>query len=162
MSLKEKVSSAQRSKNLQEVPHNQIGDVDIIRACGMVGAEMPLALSVWRLKYSDAASEFPKVFDGLLTMVLSRYHKVNGVDVTQNVLRYWLDNVCKPCKGRGKEAVPGTPMLSDRDCEFCEGQGRVKLKDQNDAALWLLEELSKMERDVADAISAKLNSRFDP
>ena len=159
MSVKEKVSAAQRSKNLQEVPYNQIGDIDVIRACGMVGVEMPLGLSLWRLKYSDAENEFVNVFNGLLTMVLSRYHNCNGYQVTQTVIKHWLDNVCKACSGRGKEVVPGTPMLSDRDCEVCHGQGRIAMHNPDDASRWLLAEIQRMEQDVSSAIAAKLNSR---
>lgn len=161
MSMNEKISSAQTSDNLKEVPPEQIGDVDIIRACGMVGVQMPLGLSLWRLKYSAATREFPTVVDGLLTKVLSRFHRIDGLKVTYKVIKHWLDDMCHACHGRGYEVVPGTPMLSEKQCEHCGGQGRVKLPEPDDASLWLLEEIAKMERDVASAIMVKLNTKLD-
>jgi len=161
MSLNEKISTAQTSDNLREVPAEDIGDVDIIRACGMVGVQMPLGLALWRLKYSAAHREFPTVVDGLLTMVLSRFHNADGLKTTHKVIRHWLDDVCKPCSGRGYSVIPGTPVLDQRQCEHCDGQGRVKLPEPDAASLWLLDEIARMEREVAAAISRKLNSRLD-
>lgn len=162
MSLYEKISSAQGSKDLQETPAEMVGDVDVIRACGMVGVQMPLALSLWRLKYSAAHKEYPTVFDGLLTIMLSRFHREDCYRITQMVIKHWLDDVCKPCSGRGMETVPGTPMLSDKECEHCKGKGRIAMPEHSDAALWLSDEIARMEREIAKAISQKLNSRFDP
>lgn len=161
MSLNEKISSAQTSGNLKELPSDDIADVDIIRACGMVGVQMPLGLSLWRLKYSGAHREFTSVVDGLLTLVMSRYHRIDGLKTTHKVIKHWLDDVCNTCNGRGREVMPGTPMLSDKDCEHCGGHGRVKMPEPDDASLWLAEEIARMEREVAKAISMKLSSRLD-
>jgi hypothetical protein len=60
MSLLEKISSAQVSSNLGEKPVHQMGDVDVVRACGMAGATNGLGLSLYRLKYSGDVKEFAK------------------------------------------------------------------------------------------------------
>jgi len=51
-------------------------------------------------------------------------------------------------------------MLSDSPCEHCDGTGRVKLQ-ADDAAKWLLEEMAKIEREIAVAVMRKINPRFD-
>ncbi len=112
MSLMEKISSAQVSSNLGEKPVHQMGDVDVVRACGMAGATNELGLSLYRLKYSGDVKEFPKVVDGLLTMVRSRWFDVDGHATVNAVLVHWLDDICNSCSGRGYAVVPGTPMTS--------------------------------------------------
>jgi hypothetical protein len=155
MSLMEKISSAQVSSNLGEKPIHQMGDVDVVRACGMAGASNDLGLSLYRLKYSGDVKEFPKVLNGLLTMVRSRWFEVDGNKTVNEVLSHWLDDICHPCHGRGYAVVPGTPMLGDVPCGACNGTGRVKLVS-SDAALWLFEEVGRMEREIAVAIMHKI------
>jgi hypothetical protein len=155
MSLMEKISSAQVSSNLGEKPIHQMGDVDVVRACGMAGSSNDLGLSLYRLKYSGDVKEFPKVLNGLLTMVRSRWFDVDGNKTVNEVLSHWLDDICHPCHGRGYAVVPGTPMLGDVPCGACNGTGRVKLVS-SDAALWLFEEVGRMEREIAVAIMHKI------
>lgn len=155
MSLMEKISSAQVSSNLGEKPIHQMGDVDVVRACGMAGASNDLGLSLYRLKYSGDVKEFPKVLNGLLTMVRSRWFEVDENKTVNEVLSHWLDDICHPCYGRGYAVVPGTPMLGDVPCGACNGTGRVKLVS-SDAALWLFEEVGRMEREIAVAIMHKI------
>lgn len=155
MSLMEKISSAQVSSNLEEKPLHQTGDVDVVRACGMAGATNGLGLSLYRLKYSGDVKEFPKVVDGLLTMVRSRWFDVDGHETVNKVLSHWLDDICNPCRGRGYAVVPGTPMLGDVPCSACNGVGRVKLVS-SDAARWLLDEVGRMEREIAVAIMHRI------
>lgn len=155
MSLLEKISSAQVSSNLGEKPLHQTGDVDVVRACGMAGASNSLGLSLYRLKYSGDVKEFANVVNGLLTMVRSRWFDVDGNKTVNDVLVHWLDDICNPCLGRGYAVVPGTPMLGDVPCSLCNGTGRVKLVS-SDAARWLLDEVEKMEREIAVAIMHRI------
>jgi hypothetical protein len=155
MSLMEKIASAQGSANLGEKPQHQIGDVDVVRACGMAGASHEMGLSLYRLKYAGDIKEFRNVVDGLTGIMKKRWPRVDADDTVAEVLAHWFDGVCNPCRGLGYAVVPGTPMLGDIPCGVCNGTGRVKL-DSSDAALWLLEEVGKMEREIAVAIMQKM------
>lgn len=155
MSLSEKIATSQVSSNLEEKPLHQMGDVDMIRACGMAGVTNELGLSLYRLKYSGDVKEFPKVVNGLLTMVCSRWFDIDGNKTVTEVLSHWLDDICNPCRGRGYAVVPGTPMLGDVPCSACNGTGRVKLTS-SDAARWLLDEIGRMEREIAVAIMHRI------
>lgn len=162
ITTKERITSAQTSKNLGEVNLEEIGDIDIVRACGMVGQHMPIGVSLWRLKYAGDSREFGKVVAGLAELMGKRGWQ--GVDCTQvvnRVIKHWLDDVCHACHGRGYETVPGTPMLSDKVCMACEGSGRSKLAHANEPALWVQETVARMEREVAAAIMKKLAAELD-
>lgn len=164
MTVRERISSAQGSDNLGEVQMDELGDIDIIRACGMVGAKMPLAVSLWRLKYSGDSREFRSVLDGL-TLLMERHKWPEGTDSVGTVVavvKHWLDDVCHACNGRGYELVIGAPVLSEKQCEVCAGEGRLKLPRTDEPAQWLAERISKMEREVAAAIMKKLAADIDP
>jgi hypothetical protein len=157
---RERISSAQDSANLGESPIDELADIDIIRACGMVGAKFPLGVSLWRLKYSGDSREFRSSLDGLVLLFERRWpgntDALDIVDTVVAVLKHWLDDVCHACHGRGYEMVPGAPVLSEKQCGVCNGEGRVKLPRTDEPAQWLLEQIARMEREVAGAIMRKL------
>ena len=155
MSLMEKIASAQGSANLGEKPSHQMGDVDVVRACGMAGVNNHLGLSLYRLKYSQDIREFKKVFEGLQNHLRSRWVDDDENKTVYEVLSHWLDDICNPCSGRGYGVIPGTPMLGDTPCGACNGTGHVKLVS-SDAARWLFEEVGRMERETAVAIMHKI------
>lgn len=163
MKVKERISSAQTSKNLGEVNIEEVGDIDIVRACGMVGQAMPVGVALWRLKYSGDAREFGHVMEGLMELASKRpwAAQVDVQDTVYRVVKHWLDDVCHPCLGRGYETVQGTPMLSDVPCSVCGGTGRSKLPEADEAALWVQETIARMEREVAGAIMRKLATELD-
>lgn len=161
MVMKERIGTAQYSRDLGEVPVEELGDVDIIRACGMVGVAMPLGVSLWRLKVSGDRSEYGPVVHGLAELLGKRGFEVDAVDVVGRVLQHHLDDLCRPCLGRGYEVVPGTPMLSDVMCPHCGGTGRRKLESADEAAQWVVETIARLEREVASAIMKKLAREID-
>lgn len=163
MAVKERISSAQSSKDLGEVALEEVGDIDIVRACGMVGAKFPLGVSLWRLKYAADSREFRNVLDGLTQMMDKRWPGEPGgsVSTVAVVVRHWLDDVCHSCNGLGYKPAPGAPMLSDEMCEVCEGSGRSKLPRADEPALWLQDTIGRMEREVAAAIMKKLSAYLE-
>lgn len=162
MTARERISSAQSSKDLGEAMPNEIGDIDIIRACGMVGAKFPLGLSLWRLKYAADSQEFRRVLDGLVEMMVRRWPEEEGVPNTvADVVRHWLDDVCHTCNGLGYKCVPGAPVLSDDACEVCQGAGRLKLPRADEPAAWLLQRIERIERYAAGAIMRKLSADLE-
>ena len=66
MTSRERIGTAQYTDDLGEVGVEEIGDVDIIRACGMVGQGNPLGLSVWRWRYGGDQREMFAVARGLM------------------------------------------------------------------------------------------------
>lgn len=158
MTVRERISTAQRSHDLSEVLSSEIGDIDIVRATGMVGKKMPVAVSLWRLKYSDDRREYRAVVEGLITLMVNRgWDESEVLELVPIVVNHWMNDVCRPCNGRGYERVTGTPMLSDAPCLHCDGQGRSQCPDSGDSALWLTEAIAGMERSMALAIMERIN-----
>ena len=162
MRITDRIGTAQYSKDLSETPAAEIADIDIIRACGMVGVSMPLGVSLWRLKVSGDAREFPHVIEGLVELLLRKgINEGESVRLVNRVLKHHLDDLCKLCSGRGYNLIPGTPVLSDNLCIGCGGQGRVRMINPDETAEWLLEQIARMEQEVAAAIMRKLSRDLD-
>lgn len=152
MTSKEKITSAQTSKNLQETPSDEVGDIDIIRACGMAGQSNPLGLSIWRWRYAGDRAEMANVAVGLV----DRGYEVMLVF---RVLKYLINDVCPECLGRGFEAMKNAPVLTDNLCVACQGTGRKPVEGENERAL--IEVIMGLERDVAGKIMQKLARQLE-
>ena len=162
MKIKERIGTAQSSSNLSESQITEIADIDVIRACGMVGVTMPLGLSLWRLKVSGDSREFHHVIDGLVDLLLRKgISEDESIKHVKKVLKHYLDDLCKICSGRGYETIPNTPVLSDTLCIGCSGTGRLLLRDPDMTENWLLEQIARMEREVSAAIMRKLSQEID-
>lgn len=147
MTTKEQIGKAQHSRDLGEVPPDEIGDVDVIRACGMAAASNPLGLRVWRWRYNGDSRELPHIAEALISAGYA-------MGVVGRVLMHLSGDVCPACHGRGYSLVAGTPMLSDDICLSCNGVGRKGIDGQEEGAL--VEYLARLEREIAGAIMKKL------
>lgn len=152
MTSRERIGTAQYTDDLGEVGLEEVGDVDIVRACGMAGQANPLGLSIWRWRYGGIQKEIFHVAQGLIDL---------GHDdkLVAKVLGHMADDVCRPCEGRGYEVVPDTPMLSDVICVHCQGTGRAPLV--GDAERALAEVIARLEREIAGAIMRKLSRQME-
>lgn len=152
MTVRERIGTAQYTDDLGEVGLEEVGDVDIIRSCGMAAQGNPLGLSIWRWRVGGDQREAFAVATGLV----DRGHDAHLV---YKVLSHMADDVCRHCHGRGYETVAGTPMLSDVLCLHCQGTGRVPLAGEAEKALQ--EELLRMEREFAAAVMRRLARAMD-
>lgn len=162
MGLIESVSKAQVSGNLGEGKPGQLGDVDVIRACGMVSAKNPLGMSLWRCKYSDVWEEVRNILTGLSELLVTRRKmpKEAARESAERVLAAWIGDRCDDCGGTGYTTIPGTPMLSDTHCPACKGQGRIELDNPTPDEEWLQAQIALLESEVAGAIMTKLRDDF--
>ena len=145
--MKERIASAQTSSNLGEALVHDLGDIDVVRACGMAGQSNPLGLAIWRWRYAGDDKQVMAVAEGLI----ERGHEAMLV---VRVLHHLSDDVCQVCMGRGFGLVEGAPVLNGVACNDCRGTGRRVL--QGEAELTLVEHISALEREVAWAIMRKL------
>lgn len=152
MTSRERITKAQYTDNLGEVGIEEVGDVDIVRACGMAGQSNPLGLSVWRWRYGGDQHELFHVAKGLIDMG-------HDAHLVARVLGHLANDVCRPCNGRGYESVPGTPVLSDVLCMHCQGTGRAPLQGEPERAL--AETIARLEREIAAAIMRKLARQME-
>lgn len=117
----ERLSRAHESSDLSESVEGP-GDVDWLRASGMVAQRHGLALSVMRLIEDRDKQELTKVFTGMLAL-LPRTTSSPAMKVS-NVLGWMLDPRCPDCGGRGYAQIPGTPTLAAQPCKTCDGSGQ--------------------------------------
>lgn len=147
MTTQERIGTAQHTSNLAEVGIEDIGDVDIIRACGAAGQSDPLGLAIWRWRYGRDQREIFAVAKGLIA-------QGHPEDLVYKVLTHMSDDLCGHCEGRGFEKLPGVPVLSDEICTHCMGTGRKPLIDDDERDL--VECIASMEREIAASIMKKL------
>lgn len=150
--MNERIGTAQYSDNLSEVGVEEVGDIDIIRACGAAGQMHPLGLSIWRWRHGGDTREIKHVARGLI-------EKGKDPALVYRVLSHLADDVCRHCEGRGYMLIPGAPVLSDELCMHCQGTGRKPLA--GDAERDLLEQIAKLEREMAAAVMRKLSRQLD-
>ena len=152
MTSRERIGTAQHTADLGEVGLEDVGDVDIIRACGMAGQANPLGLSIWRWRYGSDQREMFTVARGLVDLG-------HDAPLVGRVLAHLANDVCPPCNGRGYELLPGAPVLSDTLCVHCQGTGRRPLVGEAERAL--AETIARMEREIASAVMQKLARRLE-
>jgi hypothetical protein len=152
MTSRERIGTAQYTDDLGEVGLEEVGDVDIIRSCGMAAQGNPLGLSIWRWRVGGNQREVFAVAKGLV----ERGHEAQLV---YRVLSHMADDVCRHCHGRGYEKQPGAPVLSDEICMHCQGTGRLPLTV--DAEKALQEDVLRMEREFAAAVMRRLSRTMD-
>lgn len=160
MKLAERVASSQLSDDLGESRNiEDIADVDVIRACGVVAHKYPIGLSVWRLKYSKDSREIKKVMRHLVEWVEDKKlveDRKQAFEIIKRTIKHWFDPICDNCNGLGYLKVMGAPMLSDHPCSVCNGLGKLKLASEDKIGREILEYLDKLERVTASLIFTKL------
>ena len=148
MTTREQISRAQDSRDLGEVGAEELGDVDVLRACGMVGQGNPLGLAVFRWRYSAADRELPYIARTLVD--LHGY----GAHLVYRVLKHLADDGCRACGSTGFEMLPNAPIRGDVPCAACGGTGRVAMRGDEERDL--VEHLARLEREAGAAIMRKL------
>ena len=162
MTTKERMVRSQTSSDLGERKDGELGDIDIVRATGMVAQSNPTGVRLWRLKYSNDLAERGPAIEELAAML-----RLRGVDEHQakelaiTAVRHYVDDICKPCGGRGHDNLAGTPFLSDEPCVVCRGTGKKPIVHVSEWSVWLEDTISRLERDVAGAIMRKLADEMD-
>lgn len=117
----ERLARAHESSDLSESTSGP-GDVDWLRASGMVAQHHSLALSIWRLIEHRDKRALARVFQGMVELV--PIGATAPAMRVSHVLTWMLDPLCPECGGRGYAQIPGTPALSALACKACDGTGR--------------------------------------
>lgn len=152
MTARERIGTAQYTDDLGEAHLEEVGDVDIIRACGMAGQSNPLGLAIWRWRFGGDNRAAFEVAKGLV-------EKGWAEPLVYRVMTHLIDDVCGHCEGRGYKLLPGLPVLSDELCLHCQGTGRKPLKGAEERDL--LEAIARLEREIAASIMRRLAREMD-
>lgn len=131
MSALDMLVQAEVSSDLRHYDHDC--DVDLLGAAGMSAAHYPIVACLYRLKYLNDMSELPIAKDvfGRWARVFMLRRKLDPSPckrVGVQALTHWVNDVCPVCAGRGMMTIPGTPALSDRECQACGGTGKRRIE----------------------------------
>ncbi len=157
MAMTERLASSQNTNDLGEHTTG-LGDVDYIRAAGMVAQKNPIGMALFRLKYSEIVEEAMFCRNELIKLMMDRRRlaRSKAVSAVEKVLVHYLGDRCDHCGGTGYQLIPGTPTLSDTACPVCKGAGVVKLVTKSEDELWLQGQIAMMESEAAGAVMRKL------
>lgn len=157
MAMTERLASSQNTTDLGEHVTG-LGDVDYIRAAGMVAQKNPLGMALFRLKYSEIVDEAMYCRNELIKLLMNRrkVERPEAVNSVERVLVHYLSDRCDHCGGTGYQVIPGTPTLSDVSCPVCKGEGIVKLSTKNQDEIWLQSQIALLESEAAGAVMRKL------
>ena len=166
--IEEGYQSATNSGNLAvDLEHRT--DADWMIASGwshrQLGADLMRLQSEWsspnrqKNKRHDEANvresirqlrSLPKTQEKLIALG-SRYGLEAGecAMLVLKVLVHWLDDTCHFCGGRGFDTIRGTPKLSAKRCKACNGSGKRKTPDRQEARrmLAVMDEAVMLHRD---------------
>lgn len=163
MRVAERIIKAQGSGNLAD-KSDGLADVDVVRAVGLTAAKSPIGVALWRVKYQGDGQALPRLGELLVEMAMKRAWAADAVQATRmvnQVLRYYLDDLCRSCSGRGFKLMDHAPVLSDDLCLDCAGQGRLPMEKASDGALALLDAMQRMEKEVAGAVMRRLATEME-
>lgn len=139
-------------------------DYDVISAAGMVGCSEAWAMSLFRLKYSNDATEYSAALSGLKEATDRIYKRHNvardlAMTTAKKVLDHWLFDTCPHCLGRGAKAVENTPLLADEPCQHCQG-GTIPWSGL-DLGHFLMEVVREAERRAGGKLMRKIKLDID-
>lgn len=135
--VEEAYTSATTASNLR-VQADRRSDADILIAAGWAPGMLGGALMRLHSEWDSTARKVATKTDAMLLFgqlkslprvleMISAWADGRGMEsprtLAQAVTAHWLDNNCHKCHGRGKEVIPGTPMLG-RQCGACNGAGK--------------------------------------
>jgi hypothetical protein len=158
-------------------------DADLLLAAGYASANNQrgmMALHLYRMKLTGDRHGVGPVTEEAMSWLVGRGVRAGGREkigrpearhICETVLKWWLDDVCRRCKGRRYELIPGTNHVSDRVCETCFGGARRPLeamieKRRHEPANWLASELdalvSYIVGDMAKILNGRMSVFLDP
>lgn len=160
MKITDRYAGAINATNLVIDPGTTFSSTDVLGAYGMAGKAHPLAVALARLLCGDNRDS-GAVVHIIAEMAFKRartiempFKRLQAVSMAQACIAWKRSGVCRPCGGHGVEYLPGTPHLSDIQCKFCHGTGKIPFEKQFitlgaqhvELANWLI---NVMERELA-------------
>lgn len=174
VTLQDRYSSAVRSSNLKSNPRTTKSDSDVLGAAGFASKHRPLAIALMRLFVGDNHAS-RDIVELLTRMVVGKaWHgqkmalpETEARDISQAVLAWHRDGVCKACGGHGYMRVDGAPTISDQPCGVCRGTGKVPFDKhfkggRRELAQWLVTEIEREQAAAGQAAMAALAPRLEP
>lgn len=172
MRISDRYASAVRSSRLVIDPLTTYSDTDTLGAYGIADRRLTstshsLAVALARLFTGAGSSqeimlELCRMLQGKSRHMGLKLSRTQAIEVAAACLAWHKDSACKPCGGHGFLVMPGMPVMSDKRCPVCRGDGRRTREferslrpEWRDIAGWLIAEMeSEMGRAGPAAMAA--------
>lgn len=170
MKVIERYSAAVNSDNLSSDPRSTWADSDVLGAAGLAAKHLPLGLALTRLLADGKPQETIAILSAMAfkraRTLKIKVSQVQATDLATAVLSWYRHGVCQPCGGTGFKRIPGTPALSEENCDHCQGTGRLPFDKQfphetRELARWLSGEIDREQVAAGRATMAMLAPMLD-
>jgi hypothetical protein len=161
------------AKNSTEEAETYLGDPEILGAYGLADRNLERGyVEVWKNKTSTRRSFTPaplavpleRLFAGdhnaahevvriLADLAFDQAHRndvqlsrTQAQDMAKATLAWFRHGTCQPCGGRGFPLLKDSPVQSSKECDKCEGTGKIPFErnfryEWKPLALWLKERM---------------------
>lgn len=161
----ERLAVALTSKNLKL--KETVSDVDYLIALGMIGIKNKMAGAMLNLHLSGNLSSYKEARRATVELTrrlsLKRDWKLDTKDqyrIADAAWKMYLMPVCPKCTGRKYQVAEGTPLLTARPCQKCQGTGLRHYPSHHGSQIKdVVNVLASIEDVAGAAIRAKMRSR---
>jgi hypothetical protein len=125
-----KYAHATESSNLKNDAFHH--DTDTLAAVAL--SDRQFGSLLFRVKYSNDASSYKRLQEEWRWDVKKRAaldgwpEHVKDQAVADHALKYWLNDICPACGGKGVKKMEFVDVLSDEPCDICEGSGKKSIQ----------------------------------
>ena len=166
MQIVAKYSRSVTSSNLKDDAHHHSTE-----ALAAVALSSALGSNLFRVKYANDATEYNSLLEKWREIVKKKSiirswpDDISTRKVARISLEYWLDDICRTCKGRGHlPIVDVDKVLSDDPCPCCNGTTKKPIEAHNriiDYVTDMVKSLENMALYSGDQATKKLSCEFD-
>lgn len=162
MAILDLVARAEVSSDLSH--HEYFCPIDVIGAVGLAAIHEPGALAIYRVKYlSDTAdialAKSTFILWARRAMIRRGVNPASASRVGVQTLIAWINDVCASCHGLGHPLLDGTPSLSSKACEHCNGTGKTPIRSHGDIGDAIRDTLERAD-DAVHAIQRAIGSKI--
>lgn len=127
--IAQKYARATQSSNLKSDEFHH--DTDKLAAVALSGGA-GFGNLLFRVKYANDSTSYVALAEAWEWEVKKRAAldrrpwplHINAAAVAKASLKYWLNDLCPVCGGKGVKKMEFVDVLSDEPCESCEGSGK--------------------------------------
>lgn len=142
-----KYSRAVVSSNLQNDAFHH--DTDTLAAVAL--SDRQFGALLFRVKYANDASSYRCLEEEWRWDVKKRAAlggwpvHVKDQAVADHALKYWMNDICPVCGGKGVKKMEFVDVLSDEPCDHCEGSGKKSIQCPDQIRKYVQEMVNVLE-----------------
>jgi hypothetical protein len=153
-------AKAAQSSNLKDDATHH--DTEVLAAVALSSEH---GAQLLRLKYANDATSYNRFRDDWrrtirVRAIVEAWPKhVKDENVADAALRYWLNDICPACTGKGHPTIKYTPHLDEAKCDICAGTGKRPLECDGNYKRFIegaIDTLERMTIQAAGVAMAKL------